>query len=106
MSAIIIYPTAFCRSESNHTHDAVSLAQAAPARRATVDVLADMRQASANSSQNLGLASREIAIMRRSEDELASHASDLAQTSKNLGVQMERLIEETRRMVAYLRADA
>lgn len=106
MSAIVIYPAAFRRNESDYAPVSSTLSQAAPARRATVDVLADMRTASSNSSQHLGQATREIAIMRRSEDQLAGHANDLAQTSKALGVQMERLIEETRRMVAYLRADA
>lgn len=100
MSATIIYPVAFQRSGVDHTP---AIAQSAG--RATTDVLTDMQRASQASARHLDGATREIALMRRQEDQLARHADDITQTSQTLGAQMQRLIEETRRMVSYLRAD-
>lgn len=110
MSAVVIYPAAFQRSGSENERNVQSIYGGNAVAhhdmsRPTVSLLADMRQATEASSERLSVARREIAVMRSQEDELANHAGQIEKTSQDLGAQMERLIEETRRMVAYLRAE-
>jgi hypothetical protein len=123
MSAIVIYPAAFQESSADQTaqhavaqnaavahHTApaaavIPLVSKAPSANTPVGALRTIRVAASQSAACLDQAAESLNTLRTREAEMARRSQAINTASQDLGSQMERLIEETRRMVSYLRTE-
>lgn len=123
MSAIVIYPAAFKDAPSQATAASAPLTNVAaeviplrptaavPAERSVVTdtspvaALRTIRVAATQSAQCLANAEDSLDALRAREAEMAERSRAINVASQDLGAQMERLIDETRRMVSYLRTE-
>jgi hypothetical protein len=67
--------------------------------------LRTIRVAATQSAQSLSDAEDSLTALRTREAEMAERSRAISAASQDLGAQMERLIDETRRMVSYLRTE-
>jgi hypothetical protein len=123
MSAIVIYPAAFKDVSSQAVAafaplstagaDVIPLLPAAVADTSSdfsqdtspVAALRTIRVAATQSAQSLSDAEDSLTALRTREAEMAERSRAISAASQDLGAQMERLIDETRRMVSYLRTE-
>jgi cysteine sulfinate desulfinase/cysteine desulfurase-like protein len=116
MSAIVIYPAAFqdaAIAPKAYTHtaadstpaDVIPLTTKAPHAETPVGALRTIRVAASQSAACLAQAENSLDALRAREADMARRSQAINTASRDLGTQMERLIEETRRMVSYLRTE-
>jgi len=65
-----------------------------------------VRVSASRSARSLASAQDHMNAVTSSNTQMAQQAEEVARVSDDLGAQMQRLIAETRRMVAYLRSDS
>lgn len=93
--AEIIYPAAFGHVPSRPAADATATASAG--------TLNDLRAAAGRSVEAFNVIDRELEVIDRAGRDLEHEAEGMRTASQDIGLQMDRLIAETRRMAEFLR---